>query len=117
MGDQPGQAADVDNEEADFLAALVGAHRRRLKPERIEALKAAGGDTALRLAALLRLATTVERGRDPKAKRGAFELTAAGPVLELRVPEGWLAKHPMTAADLRKQQEYLAVAGIHFTVP
>ncbi len=97
-----------------YLAALVGAHRRRLKPERLDALRTAGGDTALRLAALLRLAATLNRARDPDLLP-EFTLTAAGPVLELRMPEGWLAKHPMTKADLRKQQDYLSVAGFRFT--
>jgi exopolyphosphatase / guanosine-5'-triphosphate,3'-diphosphate pyrophosphatase len=109
-GDMPGFSRD----QQGYLAALVAAHRRRPKPDRIEALRAAGGDVALRLASLLRLATTLERARDPGALP-AFTLTAAGPVLELRLPPGWLDQHPMTAADLRQQQEYLAMAGLHFT--
>lgn len=107
--------AGFSRDQQAFLAALVGAHRRRLKPERIEALRAAGGETALRLAALLRLAATLNRGRDPKPLP-ELSLTAAGPVLELSFPEGWLRKHPMTLADLRKQQDYLRAAGFHFTV-
>ncbi|MCA9651311.1 MAG: exopolyphosphatase [Myxococcales bacterium] len=110
--DMPGFSRD----QQAFLAALVGGHRRRLKPDRIEALRAAGGETALRLAALLRLAATLNRGRDP-SPLPKLALTAAGPVLELRLPDGWLGKHPMTRADLLKQQEYLEGAGFHFTVP
>ncbi|MCA9710598.1 MAG: exopolyphosphatase [Myxococcales bacterium] len=109
-GDLPGFSRDLQA----YLAALVGAHRRRLKPERIEPLRATGGETALRLATLLRLATTLNRARDPDLLP-PFSLTAAGPVLELRMPEGWLAKHPMTRADLLKQQEYLSVAGVRFS--
>lgn len=109
-GDMPGFSRD----QQAYLAALVAAHRRRPKPDRIEALRATGGDVALRLAALLRLATTLNRARDP-GLLPAFMLTAAGPVLELRLPPGWLDEHPMTAADLRQQQEYLEMAGLHFT--
>lgn len=109
--DMPGFSRD----QQGFLAALVGAHRRRLKPERLEPLRAVGGDTALRLAALLRLAATLNRGRDPHPLP-PLQLTAAGRVLELRLPDGWLAKHPMTRADLHKQQEYLEAAGFLFTV-
>ncbi len=108
--DMPGFSRD----QQAYVAALIGAHRRRLKPERLEPLRAAGGETALRLAALLRLAATLNRSRHPQAVP-QFELTAAGPVLELRFPDGWLAERPMTQADLRKQQEYLAPAGFHFT--
>jgi exopolyphosphatase/guanosine-5'-triphosphate,3'-diphosphate pyrophosphatase len=109
-GDMPGFSRD----QQAYLAALVAGHRRRPKPDRIEALRATGGDVALRLATLLRLATTLNRARDP-GLLPAFTLTAAGPVLELRLPPGWLDEHPMTAADLRQQQGYLEMAGLHFT--
>ncbi|MEM7152855.1 MAG: exopolyphosphatase [Myxococcota bacterium] len=98
-----------------YIAALVGAHRRRLKPDRLEALRAAGGETAVRLAVLLRLAATLNRGRDPSPLPDC-QLTAAGRVLELRLPEGWLDKHPMTRTDLDKQRDYLAAAGLHFAI-
>ncbi|MCX4245270.1 exopolyphosphatase [Paraliomyxa miuraensis] len=109
--DMPGFSRD----QQAYLAALVAAHRRRPKPERVEALRAAGGEVALRLAALLRLAATLNRARDP-TQLPPLQLTAAGPVLELRLPGGWLDGHPMTAADLRQQQQYLAMAGFHLTV-
>lgn len=109
-GDMPGFSRD----QQLYLAALVAAHRRRLKPDRIEALRAAGGEPAVRLAALLRIATTLDRARDPAALP-PFALVAAGPVLELRLPAGWLDEHPMTAADLRHEQEFLEMAGLHFT--
>lgn len=109
--DMPGFSRD----QQAYLAALVAAHRRRPKPDRVEALRAAGGEVALRLATLLRLAATLNRARDP-AQLPEFELTAAGPVLELRLPEGWLDGHPMTTADLGQQQQYLAMAGFHLNV-
>jgi exopolyphosphatase/guanosine-5'-triphosphate,3'-diphosphate pyrophosphatase len=109
-GDMPGFSRD----QQAYLAALVAAHRRRLKPDRVEALRTAGGEVALRLAALLRIATTLNRARDPGALP-SFALVAAGPVLELRLPTGWLEAHPMTAADLRHEQEFLEMAGLCFT--
>lgn len=110
--DMPGFSRD----QQAYLAAMVGAHRRRLKPDRLEALRAVGGETALRLAALLRLAATLNRGRAPRPLPD-LRLTAAGPVLELSLPEGWLDEHPMTRADLLKQQQYLEAAGLRFTAP
>lgn len=108
--DLPGFSRD----QQAFLGALVGGHRRRLKPERIAALRASGGETAIQLAALLRIAATLNRGRDPAA-RPPLQLTAAGPALQLKLPEGWLDEHPMTRADLETQTRYLADAGLHFT--
>lgn len=109
-GDMPGFSRD----QQLYLAALVGAHRRRLKPDRVEALRSAGGEVALRLAALLRIATTLNRGREPAALP-SFVLLAAGSVLELKLPAGWLEEHPMTAADLRHEQEFLEMAGLRFS--
>ncbi len=98
-------------EQQGLLAALVGAHRRRLRPERVAELRGAGGNAAVRLAVLLRLAATLNRARDPE---GAVlpEMTAAGTIVELRFPKGWLEDHPMTATDLQYEQSFLAAAGI-----
>ncbi len=108
--DMPGFSRD----QQAYLAALVGAHRRRLKPERLDPLRAVGGETALRLAALLRLAATFNRARDPRPLPECT-LTAAGHVLELRLPPGWLEEHPMTKTDLLKQGDYLGMSGLRFT--
>ena len=108
--DLPGFSRD----QQAYIAALIGGHRRRLKPERLAPLRAVGGETALRLAALLRIAATLCRSRDA-AERPKLELTAAGPALTLELPGGWLDDHPMTRADLEVQQRYLSDAGLHFS--
>ncbi len=108
--DMPGFSKD----QQAYLAALVAAHRRRLKPERLEALRAAGGKTALRIAALLRLAATLNRSRTPEPLP-ELHLVAAADNLELTLPKGWLDSHPMTKADLEHQSSYLAAAGVNFT--
>ncbi len=105
--------ADVpgfSREQQRYLAALVGAHRRRLRPERVGELRALGGIHAVRLAVLMRLAATLMRGRDPDQDISVV-VKVAGPVIELRFADGWLAAHPMTAADLRNEQSFLASDG------
>jgi len=97
-----------------YLAALVAAHRRRLGPERIERLRAAGGKTALQLAALLRLAATLHRGRGPDPLP-PFELVAAGDNLELTMPSAWLATRPLTVSDLQSQSAALRAVDLNFT--
>jgi exopolyphosphatase/guanosine-5'-triphosphate,3'-diphosphate pyrophosphatase len=109
--DLPGFSRD----QQAYLAALIGGHRRRLKPERLAPLRAVGGDTAIQLAALLRIAATLCRSRDSTA-RPKLALTAAGSALQLELPPGWLDDHPMTRADLEVQRRYLADAGLHLTV-
>lgn len=108
--DMPG----FSREKQAMLAALIRAHRRRLKPSTLEELRATGGESALHLAILLRLAATLNRSRDPQPLP-PFTLTAAGATLELRFPEDWLQDRPMTRADLRNERDYLASAGFVFT--
>jgi exopolyphosphatase/guanosine-5'-triphosphate,3'-diphosphate pyrophosphatase len=110
QSDMPGFSRD----QQAYLGALVGAHRRRLKPDRIEALRAAGGEEAIRLSALVRLAATLNRSRDA-TELPAMSLTAAASTLELSMPTGWLEAHKMTRADLNNQQRYLADAGLNFS--
>lgn len=108
--DMPGFSHD----QQAFLAALIAAHRRRLKPERLDALRALGGSNAIRLATLLRIAATLDRSRDAEPLP-EVSLVAAGDTLELTLPPQWLQDHPMTRADLVNQAEYLSAAGLHFT--
>lgn len=109
--DMPG----FSREQQSYLAALIGAHRRRLRPELIAELRAAGGTTAVRLAVLLRLAATLNRARDPEGAR-LPELVAAGSIVELRFPKQWLDEHPMTATDLQYEQGFLTATGITLDV-
>lgn len=108
--DMPGFA----REQQAYLAALIGAHRRRLRPERLAELRAIGGPSAVRLAVLLRIATTLTRSRDPQ-RIPAPTLSVGAASLKLRFPERWLAKHPMTEADLQNEQAFLAQSGLALT--
>ncbi len=109
--DMPG----FSREQQSYLAALIGAHRRRLRPERVAELRAVGGASALRLAVLLRLAATLNRARDPEGGK-LPELTTAGNIVELDFPKQWLDEHPMTATDLQYEQSFLAATGISLVV-
>lgn len=111
---QHSDMAGFSRDQQAYLAALVAAHRRRLKPERLEALRMVGSETAVKVAALLRIAATLNRSRNPEALP-SFELVAARDNLELTMPAGWLDGHPMTKADLEQQATYLGAAGINFT--
>ena len=79
--DMPGFTRDRQK----LLAELIRAQRRRLRHTTLDELKALGGDTAVRLSLLLRLATTLNRNRDPapaapvRAQRGGQHPRAALP--------------------------------------
>jgi exopolyphosphatase/guanosine-5'-triphosphate,3'-diphosphate pyrophosphatase len=41
-----------------------------------------------------------------------MEVTADGDRLTLQFPDGWLAQHPLTAADLVQEQNLLRAGGM-----
>lgn len=108
--DMPG----FSQEKQSFLAALIRAHRRRLRPANLAELRQAGGEGAVHLAILLRLAATLNRGRDPRPLP-LFTLVAAGTTLELRFPDDWLDHRPLTRVDLDNERECLDAAGFNFS--
>lgn len=100
--DMPG----FPREEQQLLAAVVGAHRRKLVMDEIEELVPPWHLKAEYLIVLLRLAVLLHRGRSPRAVPDV-ELLAKGRAIELRFPKGWLAEQPLTAADLEQEADYL----------
>jgi exopolyphosphatase/guanosine-5'-triphosphate,3'-diphosphate pyrophosphatase len=97
-------------EEQQLLAAVVGSHRRKLNLDQLEDLLPPWHLKAEFLIVLLRLAVLLHRARAPRALP-AIELSARGRSLELSFPKGWLAGHPLTAADLEQEAEYLRAVG------
>ncbi|MDF3030569.1 MAG: exopolyphosphatase [Moraxellaceae bacterium] len=93
------------------LALLVGAHRRKIKPEQYNEMSEAGGLTLPRLCALLRLAVVLHhsRSREPLPD---IRLECGEMKFELRFPEGWLARHPLTREDLATEAESFAALGM-----
>lgn len=104
--DMPGFA----REEQKLLAAVVGAHRRKLNLESLEELVPPWHLKAEFLIVLLRLAVLLHRGRGPRALP-QIDLVPRGRSLDVGFPKGWLAEHPLTAADLEQETEYLRAAG------
>jgi exopolyphosphatase/guanosine-5'-triphosphate,3'-diphosphate pyrophosphatase len=98
--------------EQELIATLVRAHRRKLPIEAFEGRPRSW----LRLAILLRLAATLHRSRS-STPLPAFELEATDKrALALRFPPGWLAEHPLTAADLDLERRHLEPASIELTL-
>ncbi len=99
------------NTEQQLLAVLVRAHRRKFPAAEFEVFPKADAEKARRLALLLRLAVLLHRSRTPAALP-SIAVAAAGKGLTLAFPRGWLAAHPLTAADLAQEKEYLVRAGL-----
>jgi exopolyphosphatase/guanosine-5'-triphosphate,3'-diphosphate pyrophosphatase len=97
-------------EEQSLLAALVGGHRRKLNAAQLEDLMPPWHLKAEFLIVLLRLAVLLHRGRGPRALP-EIDLRPKGRSLECIFPKGWLEAHPLTAADLEQEAEFLRGAG------
>jgi len=97
-------------EEQSLLAALVGSHRRKLNSVQLEELVPPWHVKAEFLIVLLRLAVLLHRGRGPRALP-EIDLRPKGRSLECIFPKGWLEAHPLTAADLEQEAEFLRGAG------
>mgnify|MGYP006270399653 CR=1 FL=1 len=100
--------------EQEKLALLVAGHRGKLKRELFD--EAEGGErerllrmvTILRLAALFKYVEQLEQLPD-------FRIRADSNRLALAFPEGWLARHPLTAQELAQEQRGLQRLGLTLT--
>ncbi len=97
------------------LAALVKGHRRKLSRAIFADFGSPAAETLLRLCTLLRLAARLHRTRSPKTLP-AFKLAPTSDGLELRFPAAWLAKHPLTSADLEEEDTLLEDCGVRLKI-
>ncbi len=91
--------------EQERLALLVGAHRRKIRDEQVQAMREAGGPSLLLGCFLLRLAVLMHhsRQRDPLPR---WLLLFRENTVHLEFPKGWLDRNPLTLMDLQQEQEY-----------
>jgi exopolyphosphatase / guanosine-5'-triphosphate,3'-diphosphate pyrophosphatase len=109
--DMPG----FPQEEQRILAAVVGAHRRKVNVQSLHDLTPPWHIKAEYLIVLLRLAVLLHRGRSATALP-KLELHAKGRSLEIVFPKGWLDAHPLTATDLENEIEYLKASNFRVRV-
>jgi exopolyphosphatase/guanosine-5'-triphosphate,3'-diphosphate pyrophosphatase len=109
--DMPG----FPSHEQQLLAAIVGAHRRKLLLASLEDLMPPWHMQALYLIVLLRLAVLLHRGRGPRSLPD-LRLAVKGSSAEIAFPRGWLDEHPLTAIDLEQESGYLAAAGFKLRI-
>lgn len=102
-------------EEQQLVAAVVGSHRRKLNLAQLQDLVPPWHLKAEFLTVLLRLAVLLHRGRGPRALP-PIQLKPKGRSLAVTFPKGWLAEHPLTAADLEQEVGYLQAAGFRLRV-
>jgi exopolyphosphatase / guanosine-5'-triphosphate,3'-diphosphate pyrophosphatase len=109
--DMPG----FPQEEQRILAYVVGSHRRKMHLEALQDLSPPWHIKGEFLTVLLRLAVLLHRGRSA-APLPRIQLQAKARSLEITFPRGWLDDHPLTAADLENEVEYLRAVGFRLRV-
>lgn len=98
-------------EEQRIVAALVRGHRRKFPRAVIDSFPAEQVDALTHLCVLLRLAV-VFKYASPLDGVPAFGFSATRGSYRLRFPDGWLDRHPLTAAELSQERDYLAPMNI-----
>jgi len=109
--DMPG----FSRQEQARLGLLIRSHRRKFSPASFEDLATPWNRRLPRLALLLRIAVRLNRMRS-RSPLPRFELEPIENGLAIRLPETWLAAHPLTRADLEDEAVVLAQAGLALEV-
>jgi exopolyphosphatase/guanosine-5'-triphosphate,3'-diphosphate pyrophosphatase len=99
--------AGFTQQEKQLLAMLVRAHRRKFPVAEMKALPERWQAQAIRLAILLRIAVTLNRGR-AEMPLPSIKITAGKNSVTLNVAHDWLDHHPLTKVDLKSEAAYLA---------
>jgi exopolyphosphatase/guanosine-5'-triphosphate,3'-diphosphate pyrophosphatase len=110
-GDMPGFTA----EERRAIALLIRGHRGSFPLFAFVAFTEPMSARLKRLTILLRLAVIFERTR-LDADSPAVMIEADGPRIELTLDERWLADHALSRAELTRERERLAGAGIALAI-
>ena len=98
-------------QEQGAVAALVRVHRRKFDLREFDELRGKHRSRLLSLAILLRVAVVLHRGRQDVDLTGV-RVEAGEGWLRLEFSRGWLSEHPLTQADLAREQAYLKAAGV-----
>lgn len=104
--DLPGFSRD----QQTMLAILVRAHRRKFPDALLASFDAADRLALTRLCLLLRLAVVFKYVATLEGLPN-LEIRTTPRGYRLEFPSGWLQQHPLTQAELRQEQSYLAQAG------
>jgi exopolyphosphatase/guanosine-5'-triphosphate,3'-diphosphate pyrophosphatase len=98
-------------EEQDWMSVLVRSHRRKITLKLFEVLPEEDREAALKLAALLRIATVMHRSREDRTAR-IKRLKVKGHRLKLRFGKKALESRLLLVADLKREARDLKAVGI-----
>jgi exopolyphosphatase / guanosine-5'-triphosphate,3'-diphosphate pyrophosphatase len=106
--------AGFSRDDQAMLSVLARLQRKKLSRRHLEKLAPRHRPCCLPLAALLRVAIALHRGRDsrPDIRFQASDKKGWG----LQLPQGWLSDHPLLSDDLAEEVSYQKAAGIRLDI-
>lgn len=107
--------AGFSRQDQQFLAALVRTQRRKIPKSAFDAIPGRLLQSASRSAALLRVATVLNRAHEEPANE-LIGAGADGDALVISMPQRWLDARPLLRADLVGEPQELAGLGITLEV-
>ncbi|QDV09100.1 Exopolyphosphatase [Planctomycetes bacterium Poly30] len=107
--------AGFSRQDRQQLAVLIRGQRRRLRPDLLAGQPRDRMHALRCLLPLLRIALRLRRDRTNR-QLPPIQLRASGSRFHLKFPEGWLALHPLTSADLVREAQQLDAFGIVLAV-
>jgi len=110
--DMPG----FSRQTQESLSLLVGAHRRKIKPEHFSEALNVGGVSLVRLLLLLRLAVLLHHSRSRDELPDIVLHSEDGERFELGFPRNWLDRHPLTRVDLEEEAAQYTALGLQLVV-
>ena len=105
--------AGFSRQDQQMLALLVRGHRRNIPIERFKAFTEEG-DQLLKLCVVLRIAILLRHIRGP-VELPTPKVKVKGNVINVSFPNKWLKEHSLTAADFKKEAEWLSRIDITLT--
>jgi len=106
-----GDLAGFARRDQLLLSAMILGHRRKFPISRFEELPSNLVTPAKRVAIILRLSVLLHRGRGSQGAQ-SFQAVAEGQQLSIGFESGWLAKNPLTEADLKQERAWLKTIGV-----
>jgi exopolyphosphatase/guanosine-5'-triphosphate,3'-diphosphate pyrophosphatase len=105
-----GDLAGFTKTDQSVLATIVRYHRRKFSGNKFDDLPAPWHQQAAIATIVLRLAVVLHRNRQD-VHLPNFTINLSRHKIELRFPNDWLLKSPLTHADLSQEADYLKSAG------
>lgn len=109
--DMPG----FSRQDQQLLRILILGQRGKFPSASLLEMPVESHERVLRLGLLLRLAVLLNRGRSEQAPP-KLSLTVTPKRLQVKLPRGWLNRHPLTKADLTQEERYLRAVKIQLRI-